>query len=152
MDLSRLRRSEWIAMAGGLVLAVCVFVGAYSADEDNRNASFDGVRGTVSAWEIHDILRWLLLLAALAPFILAWIVVRDHELSWGRGELTAVVAIAAAGLVFYNGIIDTPGEPSGAISLAIGWYGMMLGTLVMLVGAVQRSSEHERRRKPPGVM
>jgi hypothetical protein len=152
MDLGRLRRSEWIAMAGGLLLAVCVFVGAYSADEDNPNANFDGVRGTVSAWEVHDILRWLLLLAALAPFILAWIVVRDHELSWGRGELTAVVAIAAAGLVFYNGIIDAPGEPSGAISLAIGWYGMMLGTLIMLAGAVQRSTEQERRRKPPGVM
>lgn len=152
MDWQRLRRPEWIAMAGGLLLAISIFLPAYSADAGNPNASFDGATGSVSAWEVHDILRWLLLLAALAPFILAWIIVRDHELSWGRGELTAVVAITAIGLVFYNGVIDRPGEPSGAISLAIGFFGMLLGALLMGVGAVQRSSESERVRKPPGVL
>jgi hypothetical protein len=152
MHLGNLRRSEWIAMAGGLLLAISVLIPAYKADAGNPNASFDGTTGSVSAWEVHDLMRWLLLLAALAPFILAYIIVRDHELSWGRGELTAVVAIAAAGLIFYNGIIDRPGEPSGAISVAIGWFGMMLGAIVMMVGAVQRSSETDRARKPPGVL
>ena len=152
MDLGRLSRNEWVAMVGGLLLAISVFLPAYTANEDNPNASFDGVRGSVSAWEIHDILRWLLLLAALAPFILAWIIVRDHELSWGRGELTAVVSIAAIGLIFYNGVIDRPGDPSGQISLAIGWFGMLLGALIMGVGAVKRSGESERTRKPPGVL
>ena len=153
MDWARLKTTEWVAMAGGLLLAISVFVKCYEANPGNPNAQFDGgVKGTVSAWEVHDIMRWLLLAAALAPFILAWIIVRDHELSWGRGELTAVVAIAALGLIFYTGIIDRPGSPSGEIELEIGWYGMLLGALLMMLGAVQRSSEQERRRKPPGVL
>jgi hypothetical protein len=153
MDWARLKTTEWVSMGGGLLLAICVFVKCYEARPENPNAQFEnGLRGTVSAWEIHDIMRWLLLLAATAPFILAWIIIRDHELSWGRGELTAVVAIAAVGLIFYTGIIDRPGNPPAEIELEIGWYGMMLGALIMGAGAVQRSTEHERRRKPPGVL
>ncbi len=51
-----------------------------------------------------------MLAAAAAPLILAWIVIRDHELSWPRGELTAVVSIAALGLVLYSGIVDAAGR------------------------------------------
>lgn len=150
MHLDRLQRSEWIAMAGGLLLLISLFVKAY--ETVSANAAIDGEQGTLSAWQVHTLMRFLLVLAALAPFILAYIIIRDHELSWGRGEMTAVVAIAAAGLIFYTGIIDRPGEPSGQIELEIGWYGMMLGALLMLIGAVQRSSEAEKTRKPPGVL
>ncbi len=149
-------------MAGGLLLAIAVFVKSYEVTSANgqingvgradANPPINPGDGTFSVWEAHDLMRWLLLLAAIAPFILAWIIVRDHQLSWGRGEMTAVVAIAAAGLIFYSGIIDRPGEPSGVIELEIGWYGLMLGAIVMLFGAVQRSTEQERTRKPPGVL
>lgn len=150
MHIGNLRRSEWIAMVGGLLLALSLFLPAYTVDTSNPNSQLLGAAEDASAWEVHGLMRWLLLAAALAPFILAWIVVRDHELSWGRGELTAVVAIAAAGLIFYNGVIDRP--DGVGIGLTIGWFGMMLGALVMMVGAVQRSTESERRRKPPGVL
>ncbi len=109
MHLGRLSRSEWTAVAGGLLLAVAIFLPWYGTSE-NPNAEIDGARGDFSAWEVHPILRWLLLLAALAPLILAWIVLRDHELSWPRGELTAVVAMAALVLVLYNGIVTRPGR------------------------------------------
>jgi hypothetical protein len=62
------------------------------------------------------------------------------------------VAITAIGLIFYTGIIDRPGEPSGAIELEIGWYGMMLGAILMLVGSVMRQQETEVKRKPPGTL
>lgn len=150
MDLGRLRRSEWIAMVGGLLLAVALFLPAYTVDESNENSRLLGAREAASAWDVHGLMRYLLLAAALAPFILAWIIVRDHQLSWGRGELTAVVAIAAAGLIFYNGVIDRP--DGVGIGLTTGWFLMMLGAVVMMVGAVQRSTEAERRRKPPGVL
>ena len=45
-----------------------------------------------------------------------------------------MVAIAAFGLIFYNGIVDRPGEPSGEIELEFGWYGLMLGAILMMVG------------------
>jgi hypothetical protein len=84
--------------------------------------------------------------------ILIYIVVRDHELSWPRGEMTAVVAIAAFGIIGYLGIIDRPGDPPGEISLQWGWVGAMFGVIAMMVGGALRASGTERPRKPPGVL
>jgi hypothetical protein len=153
MDFGRLSRGEWIAMAGGLLLAICLLVPtAYSTDTGNPNAQIDGEAGDFTFFQVHSILRWLLLAAAAAPFILAWIIVREHQLSWPRGQLTSVVAIAALGLILYVGIIQRPGDPSGAITLGVGWYGMVLGGILMLVGSVMRQSETELKRRPPGVL
>jgi hypothetical protein len=151
MDLSRLRRGELIAALGGILLAVGIFLPWYSTSSDNANALIDGRRGDVSAWSVHPVMRWLLLAAALAPLILVWIIVRDHELSWARGELTAVVGIAAFGLIFYAGVIDRPGEPSGEISLGIGWFLALVGSLLMIAGAASTAAGTEKPRKPPGV-
>jgi archaellum biogenesis protein FlaJ (TadC family) len=139
-------------MLGGLLLGVGIFIKWYEAVSEN--ADLAGVRGlsTASGWEAHPVLRWLLLLAALAPFILAWIIVREHELSWPRGQVTSVVAIAAIGLLFYQGVIDRPGEPSGSIELEWGWYLAMAGAILMLVGSVMRQQETEVKRKPPGTV
>ena len=152
MDLRRITTSEIVAAVGGFLLAIGVFLPWYSPNQDNRNANVGGVRDAVSAFDAHTILRWLLLAAALAPIILLWIVVRDHELSWPRGEMTAVIGIIAFGLVAYVGIIDRPGEPSGQIGLGIGWFISLLGTILIAVGGSYRASTTERPRKPPGVM
>ena len=153
MKFSDLQRGEWLAMLGGLVLAVSLFIPkTYEAQPENPNANINGLKGVLSIWEVHPIMRWVLLAAAAAPFILAWIIIRQHELSWQRGEMTAVVAIAAAGLLFYSGIVDRPGDPPGAIELDWSWYTTMGGALVMLIGAFMRTSETQRTRKPPGVL
>jgi len=158
------RWTELVAAAGGVLLAISVFVKAYETRPENPNAQIDGMGGpnpapgitpgdgTYSIWDVNDISRILLLLAAIAPIVLLWIVARGHTLSWPRGEMTAVIGLIAATLIFYIGIIDRPGEPSGQIELEIGWYGAMLGAIMMAVGAAIRSSETERRRKPPGVL
>ncbi len=151
MLAGRLSRSEWIAVSGGLLLIVAIFLPWYGTS-DNPNAEIDGERGDFSAWQVHPILRWLLLAAALAPLILAYIVVRDHELSWPRGELTAVVAMAALVLVLYNGVVSRPGEPRAQISLQIGWFLAVAGIVLMMVGGAKRATEVERARKPPGVL
>jgi hypothetical protein len=149
---ARLHRNEYMGMLGGALLAVSVFLPWYGPDSDNRFANIDGERGHQSCFDVHPILRWLLIAAAVAPFILAYIIANDIKLSWARGEMTAVTSIAAFGLVVYNGIIDRPGEPSSAISLEFGWFLAVLGTLMMIAGAALRSSEHERARKPPGTI
>ena len=151
MDLSRLRRGELIAALGGLLLVAGVFLAWYKTAPDNPNATIDGARGSFSCWDVHHVLRWLLLAAAAAPLILVWIVVRDHELSWSRGDMTAVVGIAAFGLIFYTGVIARPGDPRGEISLQIGWFLALLGSLLMIGGAAMRSARTEKPRKPPGV-
>jgi hypothetical protein len=150
MNFSRLGRGEVVAAIGGLLLAIGLLLPWYETGE-NPNAAIDGMRGALSGWEVHPLMRWLLLAAAGAPLILVWIVIRDHELSWPRGELTAVVAIAAFGLVGYVGVIDRPGVTSG-ISLSYGWFVAMLGVILMAVGGAHRASTVERARRPPGVL
>ena len=151
LDWARMHRSEWMAVAGGLLLIVAVFLPWYGTS-DNPNALIDDARGDFSAWDVHPILRWLMLGAAAAPLILSWIVLRDHELSWPRGEMTAVVAMIALGLVLYSGIVSRPGEPRSQIALQIGWFLAIVGIVLMLVGGAKRAAEIERRRKPPGVL
>lgn len=152
MNLKLLQRGEVVAMVGGLLLAVGVFIKWYEGVSDLATLNDLKGRFTASGWEAHDYMRYLILAAAVAPFILAWIIARDHQLSWPRGQLTSVVAIAAFGLLLYRGIIDRPGEPSGQIELEWGWYVAMAGALLMLAGSVWRQSETEIKRKPPGTL
>jgi hypothetical protein len=155
VDLGRLTRGERIAMYGGAGLAVGIFLPWYHLGvEGSSHATLAGKVGpaTVSGWQAFSITRFLLLLAALAPFILAYIIANDMALSWPRGELTAVVAIAAFGLIAYHTFVDKPGNPSGLIGLRYGVFLSILGTAAMLVGAATRSSEVERARKPPGTI
>src|SRR4051812_16013555 len=146
MNLSRLGRAEYLAVVGGLLLALGLFLPWYETNADNRNANIDGKTGALSAWTVHPILHWLLLAAAAAPLILAWIIARDHELSWPRGEMTAVVAMIAVVLILYVGFIDRPGQPSSQISLKIGWLVSLLGAVLMVVGGALRASGTERPR------
>ena len=155
MSLRRLTWHEFVAIGGGALLVIGLFLPWYSGE--NGRATVGGMDvpeggADFTAWETHTILRWLWVAAAAAPFILAYIVARGHKLSWARGELTAVVAIAAFGLAGYNGLLDKPGEPSGLIGLKYGFAVSMLGILLMMVGSALRASEVERKRKPPGVL
>jgi hypothetical protein len=152
MNFSRLGRGEYLAVVGGLLLALSLFLPWYETNPDNRNANIDGATGTLSGWTVHPILHWLLLAAAAAPLILAWIIVRDHQLSWPRGEMTAVVGMVAIVLVLYVGFVDRPGTPSGQVSLQIGWYVALLGCALTIAGGAMRASSTERPRKPPGVL
>jgi len=148
--VKRLTVNELAAMLGGLLLGACLFAGWYSAV--SPLAVLAGTQGLAdhSGWDAHVILRWPLLVMAVAPFILAYIVARDHHLTWARGELTAVLSIFAVGLLLYVGVIDRPGTPAGQIELRWGWYGALLGSILMLGGSALRAGETERRRKPPG--
>src|SRR3954454_5708515 len=146
-----LSRSELIAIIGGLMLAIGVFLTWYKIDKGNSIGSHDGP-ARLSACQVHTVSRWLLLLAAIAPLILAWIIYRGHALSWPRGEMTAVSAIAAAGLIVYMTIIDKPGETTGLTHLRWGVFVALAGALLMLGGSATRASSVERPRKPPGTI
>lgn len=149
MSLSKLQKGEFIAIFGGLLLLLGLFLNWYAT---KGLGEIDGQSGTFSGWDIHTKIRWLLLAAAIAPLILAYIIMRDHALSWPRGEMTAVIAIACFGLIFYNGLIARPGTSNSLTSLKVGWFVAVLGTLLMLAGSALRSSNVERKRKPPGTL
>jgi len=77
MDFKQLDRGEVIATAGGVLLAISIFLPWYSLG--NANAALGGCHGphtSCSAWNALSVIRVLLLLAAFAPVILAWIIIR----------------------------------------------------------------------------
>ncbi|HEY1510979.1 MAG TPA: hypothetical protein VGF93_18360 [Solirubrobacteraceae bacterium] len=153
MDAKALNRGELIAIVGGILLGVSLFLAWYSLG--NRHAMLNSCKGpnsTCTGWEALTILRYVLLITAVAPLILAYIIIRGHALSWPRGELTAVIALVALSLTLFRGVLDHPGTPSGEISIAWGWWVALVGGLMILVGSVWRSQESAARRKPPGVL
>jgi hypothetical protein len=153
MDFKQLDRGELIATVGGIVLGISLFLAWYSLG--NENAVLNSCRGphtSCTGWKALSIVRFLLLLAALAPAILTWIILRGHALSWPRGELTAVTALAALTFTVFRGLIDKPGAPPGEISIDYGWWVALAGGLMILAGSIWRSRESAARRKPPGVL
>jgi hypothetical protein len=152
MKQEGLQRSEIIAMVGGVLMALGLFLAWYHLK--NGNVSIGDTTGPadVTGFEVHTKIRWLLLAAAAAPLILSYIIVRGHALSWPRGEMTAVVAVAALGLIGYSAFVDKPGTVTSLVSLKYGVFVSLLGALLMLGGSAARASTTERPRKPPGVI
>jgi hypothetical protein len=153
MDFKQLDRGELIAVVGGILLGISLFLKWYSLGNSHAVlASCKGPNSSCTGWAALSILRFLLLLTALAPAILAYIIIRGHALSWPRGELTAVTALAALTFTVFVGLIDKPGSPPGEISVSYGWWLGLLGGLLILVGSIWRSRESAARRNPPGVL
>jgi hypothetical protein len=153
MDFKQLDRGELIAVVGGILLGISLFLKWYSLGNSHSVlASCKGPNSSCTGWAALSILRFLLLLTAVAPAILAYIIMRGHALSWPRGELTAVTALAALTFTVFVGLIDKPGSPPGEISVSYGWWLALLGGLLILVGSIWRSRESAARRKPPGVL
>lgn len=153
MDFKALNRGELIASAGGILLGISLFLSWYSLG--NANAvlgTCHGPNSTCSGWASLSVARFLLLIAAVAPAILAYIIIRGHALSWPRGELTAVTALVALTITLFRGLVDKPGAPPDEITIAVGWWIALVACLLILAGAVFRAQESGGRRKPPGVL
>ena len=153
MQFKALNRGELIAIVGGILLGISLFLAWYTLG--NEHALLNSCKGPntkCSGWDALSIARYVLLLAAVAPLILAWIILRGHSLSWPRGEMTAVIALVALTLTIFRGVLDRPGSPPGEIGIAWGWWVGLFAGLLILVGSVWRSQESAGRRKPPGVL
>ena len=74
---------------------------------------------------------------------------REHRLSWPRGELTAVVGLTALTLILVKGFIFKPGEPTGQISLSYGYFLALIASILILIGAFVRSSRDRASRASP---
>lgn len=159
VDTSKLSRGEVIGMIAALLLVISLFIEWYSLTtdpsvvqrgSDPANWACGAGNTSCSAWDTFPILRWLLLAAAAAPFILAWIVMRGHALSWPRGELTAIVGLTAFVLIAYNGIIDKP-QDGLQIGLSYGYWLALLASIGIFISGGFRAVESGGggRRKPP---
>lgn len=159
MDFRRLGRGDIVAAAGGLLLLISMFAPWYSVEQGpgDRNLCGEGV-DSCSGFDTFSLfsaliipgMDFLMVGAAVAPWILVWIVVRGHALSWPPGEVTMIVGAIAATLILYNGVVDRAG-PNEFVSLDIGWYLGLLGSLMIVAGgAISQITRGGVQRKPPG--
>jgi hypothetical protein len=138
-----------LGMASGVLLALSTLLPWFSTDPGNEHSKIQGQRGMANAWEAFDFLQYALLIIAVVPFILAWIVVRNHEVGWNRGELTAILGFLSLLLVLMNGIIL--GQPGTVgISLQWGYPVAILASLGIMMGGALRQYE-AMEKQPPGV-
>jgi hypothetical protein len=162
MDFSRLDRNRTILGGiSGTVLFFSLFLPWYSLTDTpqrvEQNAWLCGEgEFSCSAFETFPIMRWLLILAALSPLILAWILVRGHRLSWAPGELTMVTGFAAMVLIAYNGILDRP-APSDGTEFGTGlepayWLALLASIGIAATGFLRSQAGQKRERKAPGTV
>ena len=158
ISLGRLTPAELMGCIAGVVLALSLLL-PWFGTSDNPNSVLAGASGgeTVAAWDVFSILKWLLLAAGGAPFILSWIVARGHKLTWKPGEVTMVVGTTAFVLVLCNGIIlgrpeDTASASSIEISLEYGYLVALLAAMALAVSGFLRQARYTQGRKPPGVI
>lgn len=163
-SLKRLHWYEYVGFLGSLVLAGSLFLPWFSTDcastaaaraenaTCNPNSVYNGARGEFTAFETFGILDWLLVAACVAPFILAYIIARGHDLSWKPGEVTMIVGMLAFALILLNGLVL--GKPGDTVDMQfeIGWFVGLLGAALMTVGGTLRQALHADAPKPPGVM
>jgi hypothetical protein len=169
LDFSRLNPKRVVVggLASTLLVVSLLFMPWYSlsvsanvARQPGPNFNPDAFicgKGDLSCtgFETFPIMRWLLIAAALAPLILAYILVRSHRLSWPPGEMTMVAGFAAAVLIIYNGIIDKPGSgiAEQGVSLDYGYWVALVSAVVIAATGFTRSQEGQRRvRKAPGTV
>lgn len=152
LDLSRLKRAEYIGFAGSGTLFLSLLLPWFKTSETNPNSVLDGRSGGegVNAWQIFTSLDLLLAAACTAPFVLAWLIVRGHELTWRPGEITMIVGITALMLIVLNGVVlGKPGD-TVEISFSYGYAVALLGAGLITTGGVLRQAEGGRPRKAPG--
>lgn len=166
MDLSRLDRNRTLLGAAAsalLILSILFFpwfdvaIVPDSAEQPFLCGDDDEVDTSCTGFETFPILRWLLLLAALAPAILGYILIRGHKLSYPPGEMTMIAGAAAVVLIAYNGILDRPAPDQGpevGIGLSWGyWLALLCAGAIAATGFLRSQSSGGRQaRKAPGTV
>lgn len=160
VDFRRLGLGDMVAAGGGLLLFISMFLPWFNVEPGpgDRDLCGQGVE-ECSGFDTFSLFATLIIPgmdllmvgAAIAPWILVWIVVRGHELSWPPGEVTMIVGAIAATLILYNGLIDRVGTTREFVSLDLGWYIGLLGSLAIVAGgAISQIRRGGVQRKPPG--
>jgi len=167
MNFERLNRTRTIlgAAASILLIVSLFFFNWYTLDHNEQRGGAETQQENFvcgnndyecTGWETFPILRWLLLLVALAPAILGYILIRGHKLSYPPGEITMLGGLIATVLIGYNGILDKPGAGPAEIgvSLDYGYWVALVASILIFVTGYLRSLESGARqgRKAPGTV
>jgi hypothetical protein len=161
-DLRRIERMELLGFLGSAVLFGSLFLKWFSTSctklqprtpaNCDPHSRISHTVGSFSAWHTFALLDWVLVAACLAPFVLAYIVARGHELTWRPGEITMIVGILAAALILMNGIVLGKPGTNIEISFEIGYLVGLIGAVLIFLGGFYRQASMIKSKKPPGVL
>jgi hypothetical protein len=154
MKLTRLGWAELLGIAASITLLASLFMPWFLTQDGNPNSRISGVRSqrvTIDAFVAFDIFSWALLAVCIAPIILALIVMSGTTLNWDRGEVTAIIGMAAVVLILFNGLIGGKPDDAVEVTLGPGWYIALIASLGIFAGGVARMGEKGVTNKPPGV-
>ena len=167
LDLHLLRGSELVGAVGGALLVwslwlpwfatSCQSTSPASPTGCNPFSVFDAkpgvgrVHGQFDAVESFASLPLLLIIAAVIPAVVAWMIARGRPLSWRPGEAVMIAGIYATVLVLLNGLIlGRPGAESVEISLRYGYFVAIAAGLTIVTGGLLRQLSDVRRPPAPG--
>jgi hypothetical protein len=96
-----------------------------------------------------------LVIVCVIPFALSWTLARRTKIGWPHGEITIILGVVAAFLIFCNGIIL--GKPAGAIGISLnyGYFIAIAASIGIAIAGYQRqlvAARARNRRKPPGML
>ena len=164
MELSNLDRGRTIAGAlasAALVLSLFFleWYGLSTGPQREEQQAWVCGEGDYSCtgWETLTIIRFLLILVALSPAILGYILLRGHKLSYPPGEMTMIAGFAGSVLIAYNGLFFKPQPVDGidfGVSLAPGYWIALVASIAIGVVGFLRSQESggRQQRKAPGTV
>lgn len=153
IEVTKLQTAEYWGFLASAVLFGSLFLPWFTVVAVNGSINGVEVVGrSFTAWETFGLLDIVLTLACAAPFVLAWIIVRGHKLTWRPGEVTMIIGLVAGTLILLNGLIlGIPGNPpSGTVAISYGYWVALLGAVGIAVSGFMRQSKSIKGRRPPG--
>ncbi|CAA9480648.1 MAG: hypothetical protein AVDCRST_MAG30-773 [uncultured Solirubrobacteraceae bacterium] len=140
MDVSRLRKGEWVAGLSGLALLILLFLPWYGGADGVTSGAPGWVAyapaemSDASAWQVFSVVDLLLLLTALAGLTVAVMAAlqRAPALPVASAVIATGIAIVMVLVVLYR-IVNQPG-PNDLVGVRIGAYLGLLAVLGVAAG------------------
>jgi hypothetical protein len=169
LDFHLLGLPELITTVGGTALVWSLWLPWFGTSCDsasppspagcNPHSVFDakpGVDRSLGQFDAVDAfasLPLLLIIAAVIPLVVAWMIARGGRDRFRPGEAVMIAGIYATVLVALNGLVlGIPGEQTVDASLRWGYVVAFVGALALAAGGLLRQSRDLRGgRRPPGM-
>lgn len=136
-DPKRLNRGELVAAVGAVLSFVFLFIGWYEVGGAVGDAAEQfGIDNSISGWDAHSLLRWLILLTVVAALGLAFLKATGRavpRLAVSTSALVAALGALTTILIAFRMLIAQPG-PDKMVDVKFGAWLALASMLVVTVG------------------
>ncbi len=154
LDPSRLRRGEWTAAVGAVVLLASTFLLPWYAVKGpyRPTASLLGVATSPDGWHSLSAVRWLIVATAIVALALAWLQAsrRAPALPVTFSVIVTVLALITTLILIYRVLINVPGADSVVDQRAGAYLGLLSACAVLYGGFRSMRIEGVAERDGPG--